>query len=332
MALLEFSKKGIYCERADIYIDPWSPVKKALITHGHADHSRAGHKYYLSTPAAAPMIKFRLGSGINIETLDFGNERIINGVTFSFHPAGHIIGSAQVRVEYKGEVWVVSGDYKLENDGLSEAFEPVPCDVFITECTFGLPIYKWKPQSEVFAGINQWWRKNREEGKVSILTGYALGKAQRLLSGLDSGIGPIFTHGAIENVNEIIRSQGVNLPETQRADATVDKQNFRGSLILTTPASIGTAWLQKFRPFSTGMASGWMALRGAKRRRAADRGFVLSDHADWDGLNLAVRESGASRVITTHGYTELYSRWLNEQGIESVSAKTEFEGEVNDIT
>ncbi|MCA6073703.1 ligase-associated DNA damage response exonuclease [Fulvivirga sedimenti] len=332
MGLLEFTEKGIYCSHADVYIDPWKPVKKALITHGHADHSRPGHQYYLATPEAAPIIRYRLGNEIRIQTLPFGSAQTINGVKFSFHPAGHIIGSAQVRVEYKGEVWVVSGDYKLENDGLSTPFEPVPCNVFITECTFGLPIYQWKDQAEVFAEINQWWQENKDAGKVSILTGYALGKAQRLLFGLDQSIGPVFTHGAIENVNEIIRAQGITLPETQRVEADMKKRIFEGSLILTTPSSVGTSWLQRFKPYSVAMASGWMALRGARRRRAADRGFVLSDHADWDGLNAAVSATGASRIITTHGYTNLYSRWLVEQGLDAMEAKTEFEGEVNDVT
>ncbi|WP_343030537.1 ligase-associated DNA damage response exonuclease [Fulvivirga aurantia] len=234
--LLTFTSKGIYCRQADVYIDPWKPVKKALITHGHADHSRWGHKHYLSTKAAAPVIYQRLGD-INLEVVDFGEVTQINDVKFSFHPAGHIVGSAQIRVEYKGEVWVVSGDYKLENDGISEPFEPVKCNTFITESTFGLPIYKWAPQKEVFADVNAWWQQNKEAGKVTILTGYALGKAQRIIEHLDEGIGTIYTHGAVENVNEVIRNQGVALKPTVRVTQDIDPKEFKGNIVVGYPFS-----------------------------------------------------------------------------------------------
>ena len=327
MALLQFNTNGIYCEKADVYIDPWRPVERALITHGHADHSRYGHRHYMATVQADPVIRYRLGDDISMQTVAYNESIKINGITFSFHPAGHIPGSAQIRVADKKELWVVSGDYKMENDGLSEAFEPVKCDVFITECTFGLPVYQWRPQQEVFSEINDWWRKNSEEGRTSILTAYALGKAQRILTGIDPGIGPIYTHGAVENVNEVIRSQGYTLPETIHVEGSIKKADFKGALVIATPSAIGSSWIRKFRPYSIGMASGWMALRGTRRRRAADRGFVLSDHADWNGLNEAIRLTGASKVITTHGYTNLFSRWLNEQGYEATEAQTEFEGE-----
>jgi len=327
MALLQFNENGIYCAEADVYIDPWRPVRKALITHGHADHSRYGHEQYLSTENAAPVIKHRLGAQIALQTVRFGQRTSINGVDFSFHPAGHIPGSAQIRVANKKEVWVVSGDYKLEDDGLSEPFEPVKCDVFITECTFGLPVYRWAPQKEVYEQINSWWKKNAEQGRTSILTAYALGKAQRILSGVDAGIGPVYSHGAVENINEIIREQGYGLPDTRYVEGSQKKNDFKKALVIAPPSAIGSSWIRKFRPYSIGMASGWMALRGTRRRRAADRGFVLSDHADWDGLNKAIRETGASRVITTHGYTNLFSKWLREQGYDSFEAQTEFEGE-----
>ena len=328
--LLEFTDKGIYCPRADVYIDPWRPVDRALITHGHADHSRWGHQHYLCTETAAPVIRYRLGD-IRLETIRYGEERLINGVRFSFHPAGHILGSAQIRVEYGGEVWVVSGDYKLEDDGLAEAFEPVPCHTFITESTFGLPVYHWQPQEEVFRDINDWWRENRAEGKVSLLTGYALGKAQRLLRGLDPGIGTIYTHGAIENTNEVIRAQGVDLPTTVRVTQEVKKKDYVGNLVLATPGALGQPWSRKFSPLSVGMASGWMSLRGARRRRAADRGFVLSDHADWTGLNTAVAETGAERVFVTHGYQDIFSRWLREQGLEANVVSTEYGAELAEL-
>ncbi len=331
MNLLEFTNKGIYCAQADVYIDPWKKVKRALITHGHADHSRWGHSYYLCTESAKPVIRHRLGP-INVETVRYGEAKTINGVKFSFHPAGHIIGSAQIRVEYKGEVWVASGDYKVEDDGLAEAFEPVKCHAFITESTFGMPVYKWKPQKEVYQEINDWWRSNQEQGKISIISSYALGKAQRVMQGIDASIGRVFTHGAVENINEVLRKQGISLIDTTRVASKIKKDEYKGSLVIAPPSAIGSNWVRKFQPLSTGIASGWMTLRGARRRRNADRGFVLSDHADWDGLNWAIKESGASKVIVTHGYTEVFTKWLREQGYEAYSEKTQFEAETPDDT
>ena len=330
MQLLTFTDEGIYCPQANVYIDPWKPVERALITHGHADHSRWGNKYYLCTDLAKPVIKHRLGP-VNIESLAYGESRTINGVKFSFHPAGHIIGSSQIRVEYKGEVWVASGDYKLEDDGLSTPFEPIKCDAFITESTFGLPVYKWRPQSEIFADLNGWWRDNAAEGKVSILTGYSLGKAQRILHNLESDIGPIFTHGAVENVNEVIRQQGIRLPDTIRVTQQTDKKTFPGGLVIAPPSAVNSPWVKKFKPAVIGIASGWMTLRGARRRRAADRGFVLSDHADWPQLNEAIALTGAERIFVTHGYTGLFTKYLNEQGYRAAEVSTEYEGELAEI-
>ena len=324
--LLQFTAKGIWCPRADIFIDPWKPVKKAMITHGHSDHSRYGSESYLTTTTAGPAIKYRLGN-INLQTINFGEKININGVNFSFHPAGHILGSAQIRVEYKGEVWVASGDYKLENDGLAEPFEPIKCDTFITESTFGLPVYDWKPQEEIFANINNWWKRNSDAGKVTFITGYSLGKAQRILQGLDSSIGSIYTHGAVENINEVMRAQGVSLPPTIRVTKEIPIKDYHKNLILAPPSALNSSWMKKFKPISIGIASGWMTLRGARRRKAVDKGFVLSDHVDWKDLNRVVSETEASKVIVTHGYTAVYSKYLNDQGIEAVAAKTEFTGE-----
>ena len=330
MALLTFNDRGIYCERADVYIDPWKPVKRALITHGHADHSRWGHQYYLATEAAAPVIKYRLGD-INLETIRFGETKTINGVEFTFFPAGHITGSAQIRVAYKGEVWVASGDYKLEDDGLSEPYEPVKCNHFITESTFGLPVYRWIPQEEVFADINDWWRLNKEENRVSVLTGYALGKAQRLLRGLDPSIGTIYTHGAIENTNEVMRAQGIELPDTVRVTREIDKKDYPGNLVVATPGAVGQPWMKKFGRASVGAASGWMTLRGARRRRGADRGFVLSDHCDWPSLLEAIDLTGAENVYVTHGYTAIFSKHLRGLGLNAVELETEYEGELAEM-
>lgn len=323
MPLLTFTDRGIYCERGDFYIDPWKPVARALITHGHADHSRWGHQKYLATRSAAPVIRHRLGD-VSLQTIEYGDELTINGVTVSFHPAGHILGSAQIKVAYRGESWVASGDYKLEDDGLAEAFEPVRCHHFITESTFGLPVYRWEPQEVILANINDWWRENREAGRVSMLTAYALGKAQRLLRGLDPSIGTIYTHGAIENTNEIMRAQGVELPPTVRVTREIDKKEYPGNLVLTTPGSVGQPWAKKFNPLSLGSASGWMTLRGARRRRGADRGFVLSDHADWPGLLEAIEATGAENIYVTHGYTGIFSNYLRQQGYNAVELETEY--------
>lgn len=312
-----------------MYLDPWSPVEKALITHGHSDHARFGHNHYLCVDGSANILKHRLGSDIKLETLPYGKPLNINGVAFSFHPAGHIPGSAQIRVEYQGEVWVFSGDYKLEHDGISEPFEPIRCHTFITESTFGLPVYKWQPQQTVFDDVNAWWRQNQADGKVSVLAGYTLGKAQRLLKHLDPAIGKIFVHGAIDSINQLFPQLG--LPATAYVSSAHTKKDFEGAMIVCPPSALGSPWLRKFQPLSDGVASGWMSLRGTRRRRNVDRGFALSDHADWDELNTAVKETGAARVYVTHGYTDIFAQWLRSQGIEAHAVKTHYEGELNEI-
>ncbi len=324
--VLTFTERGIYCPAGDFYIDPWRPVPRALITHGHADHSRDGMGSYLATHAALPVMRHRLGE-ISAEGIAFGEVREIGGARVSFHPAGHVPGSAQIRVEAGGEVWVVSGDYKVIDDGFSEPFEPVRCHHFITESTFGLPVFRWQPQARVAAEINLWWRSCRDAGKVAFLGAYALGKAQRLLSMLDPEIGPILCHTAVENTNAVLRDQGLRLPETIRADADLDPKAHPGALVLSPPSALGSRWARKFGPQESAFASGWMALRGVRRRRAGDRGFVISDHADWHGLLWAIRETGAENIYVTHGYTDTFTRYLSEQGWQAQVVPTQFEGE-----
>lgn len=325
--VLTFTQEGIYCPAGDFHIDPWRPVPRALITHGHSDHARPGMGRYLATASAAPVIRYRLGD-IVIDTVNYGERRRIGDATVSFHPAGHVPGSAQIRVDVGGEVWVVSGDYKTVDDGLSEPFEPVRCHAFITECTFGLPVFEWTPPEDLATQINSWWAENAAQGRISILGAYALGKAQRLLRLLDTGTGPIFTHGAVENTTQVLRDQGLDLPETTLVTPDFDRKADPGALVLATPSGLSGPWAAKFGPHrSTAFASGWMALRGVRRRRAADRGFIVSDHADWQGLNHAIAATGAERIFVTHGYTSVFRRWLEEQGYDAHIVSTEYEGE-----
>jgi putative mRNA 3-end processing factor len=325
--LLSFNECGIHCAQAGVYIDPWRRVDKALITHGHSDHARPGHGDYLCHPLTRPIMHARMGTGLRISTLDHGERVTINGVHFSFHPAGHIPGSVQVRVEYKGEVWVVTGDHKRQLDGISTPYEPVPCHTFITECTFGLPIYRWPEPADVFAQINAWWRNNAANGVCSIISAYSLGKAQRVLMGLDLGIGPVLTHGAVQHMNEVLREAGLHLPHTEQVTRDTPRERFRTALVITPGSALNTPWTTKMAPFSTAMASGWMQLRGWRRRSALDRGFVLSDHADWDALLQAVKETGAERIIATHGYTDIFSEHLKRLGYDACAESTEFMGE-----
>lgn len=323
--LLTLSPQGLFCPAGGFHIDPWRPVPRALVTHGHADHARPGMAAYLTTPQALPVIRHRLGP-ITAETLPYGQRRAINGVTVSFHPAGHVPGSAQIRVEHRGEVWVVSGDYKTEADGLAEAFEPVRCHSFITECTFGLPVFRWRPQPEVIAEIATWWAANAAAGKTSLLAAYSFGKAQRLLAALPP-LGPILTHGAVEDVTQILRAQGYPLRTTTRVTAETSARTHPGALVLAPPSALATPWTRRFERAEAAMASGWMAVRGIRRRRGLGTGFALSDHADWDGLLDAIRATGASRVRATHGYTDPFARHLRDLGLQADSLQTEFSGD-----
>jgi putative mRNA 3-end processing factor len=328
MPVLTFTDRGIYCPAGDFHIDPWRPVRRALITHGHSDHARPGHETYLATHAALPVIRHRLGP-IQAEGVNFGQTRRIGDASVSFHPAGHVPGSAQIRVEVAGEVWVVSGDYKTEADDLAEPFEPVACDTFITECTFGLPVFNWVPQQLVMSEIAAWWATNAAAGKTSILGAYSFGKAQRLMAGLPP-VGPILTHGAVEDVTAILRAQGYTLPETIRVTRDVTAKTHPGALVIAPPSALGSVWAGRFAPSEEAFASGWMAVRGIRRRRGLGQGFALSDHADWAGLNAAIRATGATRVFATHGYTASFSRWLDGQGFEAGVVATQYDGDEAD--
>ena len=326
MPLIEFSEKGLYCRAGGFYIDPWRPVEKAVITHAHSDHARWGSQWYLCHHFTKPILQARLGQN-NYQGIEWNETIYINGVRVSLHPAGHIIGSSQVRVEYEGDVWVVSGDYKLENDGLSGQFEPVKCHTFITESTFGLPIYNWKPQEEIFRNIQNWITENKSEGKTSILIAYSLGKAQRLLPCIAAITDKILAHGAVYNMHMALVNAGWDLPKLERVTPETPKEDLKGAVVIAPSSAEGTPWLKKFSPYAIGICSGWMQVRGNTRRKNADAGFALSDHADWNGLLEAIKATEAEKVFVTHGFQHAFSRYLNEQGIASEEVRTEYGGD-----
>lgn len=323
MPLIEFTNKGLYCRQGGFYIDPWKPVEKAIITHAHSDHARWGSDSYLCHHFTKPLLELRLGKN-HYQTVEWNEPVFINQVRVSLHPAGHIIGSSQVRLEYQGEVWVFTGDYKTENDGLSGELEIVPCHTFITESTFGLPIYNWKPQAAIFSNIQQWIYENNSQGKISVLMAYSLGKSQRLLSCLEATGLPIFLHGAVYNVHQALVNAGWKLPAAERISPDTSKEKTKAAIVIAPGSADGTPWIKRFHPYSVGVCSGWMQVRGNFRRRNADAGFALSDHADWNGLLQTIRATGAERVYATHGFQSAISRYLNEIGIEAAEVKTEY--------
>ncbi|MGJ1268272.1 ligase-associated DNA damage response exonuclease [Sphingobacterium spiritivorum] len=324
MKLLSVTSKGLYCKQANIYIDPWKPVDNALITHAHSDHARWGMGHYWCHPDSIPILRLRLGVENNVTGMEYGQVMSVNGVKISLHPAGHIIGSAQVRLEYQGEVWVFTGDYKWSDDGLSQPFELLKCDHFITESTFGLPVYHFPSAFDVYEDINRWWKQNQNKGLNTVLLGYSLGKAQNILKHLDTSIGEVYLHGAVANVNQALQEVGYQFPG-QRILAETDRSAIKGALIVAPPSAMDTPWIRKLRPYKIAMCSGWMQLRGARRRRGVDQGFVLSDHCDWTQLNAAVQQTGARHVYVTHGYEAVFSKWINEHtGVKASVLKTLF--------
>lgn len=326
--LIEVTAHGLHCPQGNFYVDPWGEVENAVITHAHSDHARAGSHHYFCSSATAPILRHRLPQAPQIHTLSFGEKRKFGNVWVSLHPAGHVRGSAQVRIEAEGEVWVITGDYKRCPDRSCEPFEVVPCDVLITEATFGAPVYQWQPGEETVAEIFQWWMDNREQGITSLLFCYAFGKAQRILAELTRFTAePVYTHGAVEVLTEIYRQEGVTmLPTIPTLDLPKD-HSYAGSLVIAPPSAHRSVWMKRFKNVSTGFASGWMRVRGHRRRRGYQRGFVLSDHADWPGLLRTVRESGARTIYVTHGYKDLLARYLCHQGLQAQSLDTLFTGD-----
>lgn len=322
MPVLENRQHGLYCPAGDFYVDPWAPVERAIVTHAHADRALPGSHAYLTTRQSAPLLRTRVGPDAAIQVVDYGETVVMGSARVSLHPAGHILGSAQVRIEVAGEVWVVSGNYKLADDPTCAPFEPLRGHTFVTEATFGLPVFRWPPEAEVREAIHTWWRSNQDAGRASLLFAHPTGKAQRLLALLDASIGPIYVHGAIEPVNRIYREQGIPLAPATELNG---EGQWSRSLVLAPLSAHGSAWERRFGTASTAFVSGWMRIRGTRRRRSLDRGFVLSDHADWPALLRAIDESRAESVWVTEGYRAPMVRWLEEHGRRALGVETRFE-------
>ncbi|MEJ2540620.1 MAG: ligase-associated DNA damage response exonuclease [Gemmatimonadota bacterium] len=330
-SLLERTESGLYCPAGDFHIDPWAPVARAVVTHAHADHARWGSEAYLTAARGMNVLRARLGPDARLEGMEWGESRTLGSARVSFHPAGHILGSAQIRIEHGGRVCVVTGDYKRHADPTVTPFEPVRCHALVTESTFGLPVFRWPDPAEEMAALNDWWRANRDEGRTSLVYAYSLGKAQRILAGLEPEIGPILVHGAVETLLPAYRSAGVTLPPVRKATRETAKALKGKALVVAPPSAAGTPWTRKFAPSTSAFASGWMSIRGFRRRRAGDRGFVVSDHVDWADLLETVRESEAREVAVTHGYAEVVARFLREErGLDAVALPTRFRGETLD--
>lgn len=331
--LLKLTRKGLFCEKANFYIDPWGKVDRALITHAHADHARTGSRCYLAADSSKALLHKRLGKSQKIESLPYGQKLQIGEVSVSFYPAGHVLGSAQILVEYRGQRWLVTGDFKRQPDPSCTPFEVVKCDTLITEATFGLPVFQWQPIKEQIQKLAYWWKKNAENNVTSMVFAYSLGKTQRILAELKKhqvDMGPIYLHGAGFDLTQIYRQEGVDLPEF--LPATIDRKlqsqkQFEKALVLAPPSALDSPWMKRFRSYSTAFASGWMQFRGRRRYQAYDLALVISDHADWPALLQTVRDSGAQKIIATHGYHETLARYLQEQGYQARSIKTEFVGE-----
>jgi putative mRNA 3-end processing factor len=325
--LVIVTDRGLYCAQGNFYIDPWKPVETAVITHGHGDHLRPGHGRYFLARAGLGIAALRIGTDAPFNGLEYGEEFVLGAARVSLHPAGHILGSSQVRIEAAGRVWVVSGDYKRAPDPTCAAFEPLRCDVFISEATFALPIYRWPTTASVIADIHHWWQANRERGLTSVLFCYALGKAQRVLAELSTLTRePVYVHGSLVPLIDAYRAQGIGMLPTLAASGKRSQEQ-SGALVLAPPSAAGSPWLRPFGEHSSGFCSGWMRVRGDRRRRGCDRGFVLSDHADWPALLQTFADTGARKVLLTHGRSDVMTRYLNELGRDAAALATAFGSE-----
>ena len=329
--LIRATDTGLDCAAGDFVIDPMKRTHTALISHAHADHARAVADHYYASESSVPLLKRRLGDDQDIRGIPFGQQITLGQTKVSFHPAGHVLGSAQIRVEAHGQVWVFTGDFKRDHDPSCEPFELVPCDTLITESTFALPVYRWQPGAEVAAEIAQWWQEMQLAERPAVLFAYSLGKAQRVLSELRAFTDrTVFLHGAVYPLTEIYREAGIDMLPTAAIDLDDRQKKYAGELIIAPPGASGSTWMRRFPKASTGFCSGWMRIRGNRRRRGYDRGFVLSDHADWPGLLKTIEETGARRVLTTHGQADALIRLLREQGMDAAELEISYRDEGED--
>lgn len=328
-SLIISTSQGLYCPQGNFYIDPMRPVHRALITHAHSDHARSGSQSYLTVRDGLHVLRSRIGKSAQIDTLKYGERLTIDGVTVSFHSAGHVLGSAQVRIEYKGEVCVVSGDYKTKADPTCAAFEPVQCNTFITESTFGLPIYRWPDPASVARDLNEWWENNRKNGRTSVVLAYSFGKAQRILKMLDPSIGPIYVHSTVDKLNKEYIASGVSLPDYGSLGdlrSTAGLPLLKGSMIISPPSAATSEWIKMLGDYQTAFASGWMRIRANRKSNSVDRGFVLSDHADWTELLDVISATRAEEVIVAHGYVRPLVKHLQAKGIKAHSFRRQGPG------
>lgn len=325
VVMLRPTPLGLVCDAGGFHIDPVAPVPLAVVTHAHRDHLTAGIGRVICAADGVPLLRQRLGPDVALEPRVYGEVFRLGGVDVSLHPSGHVLGSAQVRlarasrqVDDDTGVWVVSGDYKTQPDPTCAPLEVVACDVFVTEATFALPIYRWAPPEAVLAEIRAWVDGNRRDGRTSILLAYALGKAQRLIAALAPDLGePMLAHGAVVAACEAYREAGVVLPDVTYVDEGMRGAAVAGRVVLAPPSALGSPWMKRFPRASVAMVSGWMRVRGRRRWKGVDRGFVLSDHADWRGLLDTIAATGARRVLTTHGYADVLARYLRESGLDA---------------
>lgn len=328
--LLHINSSGIYCPIGDFYIDPWKPVEHAIITHAHSDHARIGHRNYLVHKDSVNLLRHQIGNYLQCESVDYGEHIYRNGVKITMYPAGHIPGSAQIRIEHKGEVWAFSGDFKLSSDGISKDFESIKCHAWLSEGTFGLPLFNWEKQEVVFNAINNWWAANRANNKTSVLVCNAIGKVQRVLRNLDTKIGDIYAHRDIYGINQVFNKQGIIVPETKRLELSNTKTIANG-LVLILHSFLGTPWINNLEQYSVGIISPWMSLREERKKRKFDKHFILSDHADWAELKEASINSQAEKVYLTHGYSSSFYRWLRDKGVDVHEVETQFIGEMDEL-
>lgn len=313
--MLVLTPKGLYCPRGDFYIDPCRAVDTAVVTHAHSDHARKGSKLYVTAASGVGVLKQRLGPKIAVRPLAYGEKLRLGGVEVSLHPAGHILGSAQVRVAGGGEVWVASGDYKREPDPTCEPFEVVPCDVFVTEATFGTPGFSWARERDLGREIADWWKENAARGVNSVLFAYSLGKTQRVLGVLAPLVDrPVHCHPSASAINDCYRAEGVRLAPTRCLSALAPGERLRGELVVAPTSFLRTEQASALGDsYTTAFASGWTA-RGYG---GFDRGFPMSDHADWDDLVRTARETGAKRVYVQHRGHGALVRHLKALGLQA---------------